>query len=65
MGYKCSPGTLCRNSGNGSFADFLAAISVNFIESGAHQNRGPILVILPIRLIGPNQLGSGDQLGSG
>jgi hypothetical protein len=35
--------------GNGSFADFLAAISVNFIESGARQNPGPILVILPIR----------------
>jgi hypothetical protein len=50
--------------GNGSFADFLAAISVNFIESGARQNRGPILTILPIRPdrarsigIGPNQSG--------
>jgi hypothetical protein len=31
--------TLCKNSGNGSFADFLATISVNFIESGAHQNQ--------------------------
>jgi hypothetical protein len=34
--------------GNGSFADFLSAISVNFIESGARKNRGPILAILPI-----------------
>jgi ABC-type sugar transport system ATPase subunit len=33
------PRTLCKNLGNGSFADFLATISVNFIESGAHQNR--------------------------
>jgi ABC-type sugar transport system ATPase subunit len=33
------PRTLRKNSGNGSFADFLATISVNFIESGAHQNR--------------------------
>ena len=44
-----SSGTLCKNLGNGSFADFLAAISVNFIESGARQNRAPILAILPIR----------------
>jgi ABC-type sugar transport system ATPase subunit len=33
------PRTLRKNSGNGSFADFLATISVNFIESGAHQNQ--------------------------
>jgi hypothetical protein len=44
--------------GNGSFADFLATISVNFIKSGARQNEGPILAILPIRPIGPNQSGS-------
>jgi ABC-type sugar transport system ATPase subunit len=30
------PRTLRKNSGNGSFADFLATISVNFIESGGH-----------------------------
>jgi hypothetical protein len=35
--------------GNGSFADFLATISGNFIESGACQNWGLILAILPIR----------------
>jgi hypothetical protein len=43
--------------GNGSFADFLATISVNFIESGACQNWGLILAILPIRpdqAIGPD-----------
>jgi hypothetical protein len=34
--------------GNGSFSHFLSAISVNFIESGAHKNRGPILAILLI-----------------
>jgi ABC-type sugar transport system ATPase subunit len=33
------PRTLRKNSGNGSFADILATISVNFIESGAHQNQ--------------------------
>jgi hypothetical protein len=33
---------LHKNLGNGSFADSLAAISVNFVDSGARQNWGPI-----------------------
>ncbi len=64
-------GTLHKNLGNGSFADFLAAISVNFIESGARQNWAPILAILPIRLnwawsigIRPNQTRSGLDFGN-
>ncbi len=34
IGTEDCTGTLCKNLGNGSFADFLATISVNFIESG-------------------------------
>jgi hypothetical protein len=59
-----SSGTLCKNLGNGSFADFLATISVNFIESGARQNQALILAILPIRPIGPYQSGSGRSIGT-
>jgi hypothetical protein len=56
MGY---PGTLCKNSGNGSFADFLAAISVNFIESGARQNRARFWQYSRPDPIRPDQSGSG------
>jgi hypothetical protein len=58
-----STGTLCKNSGNGSFADFLAAISVNFIDSGTRQNWPRFWQYSQSGLIRPDQTQS-DLIGS-
>jgi hypothetical protein len=53
-----------QNSGNGSFADFLAAISVNFVDSLALAKIGAQFWQYLINRVGPNQTQS-DPIGPG
>jgi hypothetical protein len=60
---KPPTGTLRKNLGNGNFADFLAIISVNFIESGAYQNQAQFWRFSRSGPIRPDQAQSGRSIG--
>jgi hypothetical protein len=58
-------GTLRKNLGNGNLADFLATISVNFIESGARQNQAQFWRYSRSGPIGPINRDRAQSIGIG